>query len=353
MKPQPTVPMSTRPRTSSVVSASSIVVSIQDYKDIKTSNVVNRKRRASSIVVTAVGEKELIDDIKIVNWTQLNEWQQDNEFIYDGYVQETNSVTKCMKSLKMMHNETINIWTHLIPSFFYLLLLIFFTDFMLEKKLTQILGSDHGAMDTIDYIMVNIFLLGAFLCLFCSSCFHCFKQHSENISNLWSKADYMGIIILISTSIISLLYYGFHDNLFLCKLFTILTTIFGATCGVFVLNDRFNHKDWKAVRASFFIMFAASGLLPIITGCFYFGIKEAINRVQLGFVFYEAVCYIAGALIYGFKVPECFYKPGKFDYFFNSHQIFHVCCVAGSIFHFKALIASFVHAKIGKHSIAA
>ena len=292
MKPQPTVPMSTRPRTSSVVSASSIVVSIQDYKDIKTSNVVNRKRRASSIVVTAVGEKELIDDIKIVNWTQLNEWQQDNEFIYDGYVQETNSVTKCMKSLKMMHNETINIWTHLIPSFFYLLLLIFFTDFMLEKKLTQILGSDHGAMDTIDYIMVNIFLLGAFLCLFCSSCFHCFKQHSENISNLWSKADYMGIIILISTSIISLLYYGFHDNLFLCKLFTILTTIFGATCGVFVLNDRFNHKDWKAVRASFFIMFAASGLLPIITGCFYFGIQEAINRVQLGFVFYEAVCYI-------------------------------------------------------------
>jgi len=136
-------------------------------------------------------------------------------------------------------------------------------------------------------------------------------------------------------------------------LFTILTTIFGATCGVFVLNDRFNHKDWKAVRASFFIMFAASGLLPIITGCFYFGIQEAINRVQLGFVFYEAVCYIAGALIYGFKVPECFYKPGKFDYFFNSHQIFHVCCVAGSIFHFKALIASFVHAKIGKHSIAA
>lgn len=347
--------MSTRSRTSSTVSGSNVVVTLNIANEPALTTLTKR-RRNSSITVTAVddsGFKEKLqatNKIEIVTWDKLDLWQQDNEFIYDGYVKETNSVTKCVRSLNLLHNETVNIWSHLVPSIIYLALLIGFTDFVLEKKLVQILGVNHHFMDTIDYVMVNIFLLGAFLCLFCSSCYHCFKQHSESVSVLWSKADYMGIIILISTSIISLLYYGFHDHLFLCKFFTVITTIFGATCGVFVLNDRFNHKDWKLVRASFFVLFAASGLLPIITGFFIFGMENSIKRVQLLYVLFEAVCYITGAIIYGFKIPECYYNPGKFDYFFNSHQIFHICCVAGSIFHFRAVIASFIYAKTGIHS---
>lgn len=347
--------MSTRSRANSTISGSNVIVTLNNINE-DSSIKVHRRRRTSSIVVTAVedslvnSKKQKSTEIKIVNWDNLSEWQKDNEFIFDGYVKETNSVLRCVKSLKLMHNESINIWTHLVPSVIYLCLLIGFTDFVLEKKLVEILGVDHNLMDTIDYVMVNIFFLGAFLCLFCSSCFHCFKQHSESVSVIWSKADYMGIIILISTSIISLLYYGFYDHLFLCKFFTIVTAIFGATCGVFVLNDKFNHKDWKIVRASFFILFAASGILPIITGCFVFGVENSVKRVQLLYVFLEAVSYIVGAVIYGFKIPECYYKPGKFDYFFNSHQIFHICCVAGSIFHFRAVIASFLYAKTGIHS---
>ncbi|XBW34615.1 hypothetical protein QEN19_000181 [Hanseniaspora menglaensis] len=347
--------MSTRSRASSAVSGNNVFVTLQDIQKESLFSKVHKRRRNSSITVTAVPNtfnKNNVknNEIQIVNWDNLDEWQQDNEFIYDGYVKETSSVMGCIKSLNILHNESVNIWSHLVPSVIYLALLIGFTDFILEKKLIQILGAGHHLMDAMDYVMINIFLVGAFLCLFCSSCYHCFKQHSESVSVLWSKADYMGIIILISTSIISLLYYGFHDHLFLCKLFTIITTIFGATCCVFVLNDKFNHKDWKIVRASFFVLFAASGLLPIFTGFFVFGIENSIKRVQLLYVFFEAICYIAGALIYGFKIPECYFKPGKFDYFFNSHQIFHLCCVAGSVFHFRAVIASFVYAKTGIHS---
>lgn len=357
--------MSTRSRASSTVSGSSVVMTLTDMKEEKITKT-HRRRRTNSIVVTAVEDtsstsnnktlksKKTLENkndvIEIVNWKQLDEWQQDNEYIFNGYVKETNSAIKCLKSIKLLHNETVNIWTHLVPSIVYLFLLLGFTDFFLDRKLVEILGSDHHLMDALDYIMVNLFLLGAFLCLFCSSCFHCFKQHSENASTLWSKADYMGIVILISTSIISLLYYGFHEHLFLCKLFTIITAIFGSTCCVFVLNDQFNDKGWKAVRASFFVCFAASGLVPILTGFFMFGIENSAKRVQLLYVLFEAIAYIIGAIIYGFKIPECFFKPGKFDYFFNSHQIFHVFCVAGSIFHLRAVIASFIYAKTGVHS---
>lgn len=38
----------------------------------------------------------------------------DNEFIWRGYRIGFNSKRKIMRSLFMVHNESINIWTHLI-----------------------------------------------------------------------------------------------------------------------------------------------------------------------------------------------------------------------------------------------
>jgi adiponectin receptor len=39
---------------------------------------------------------------------------QDNEHIAEGYRIGYNSPTKILKTLFMIHNETVNIWTHLI-----------------------------------------------------------------------------------------------------------------------------------------------------------------------------------------------------------------------------------------------
>ena len=40
--------------------------------------------------------------------------------------------------------------------------------------------------------------------------------------------------------------------------------------------------------------------------------------------------YIFGAVMYAKKLPEKAY-PGKFDFFGNSHSIFHFCVVAGAM----------------------
>lgn len=263
---------------------------------------------------------------------ELPDWQRDNDKILAGYVRETNSMKKCFESLTYFHNETVNIYTHLIPSGTYLVMLMFFTDLFLIPQFPTTTMSD--------YIMINFFLLGAFLCLMCSTCFHCLKQHSEAQSNIWSKVDYMGIIVLISCSTVSLLYYGFYDYLFHFKMFTIAVVVLGSCCAAFVLNDRFNAKNWRACRAGFFVTFGFSGIVPIVVGLVKFGIAESSKRVQLRFVLLEALFYISGAVIYGFRIPETL-LPGKFDFVGHSHQIFHILVVLGSLCHFRALLGSY------------
>lgn len=47
----------------------------------------------------------------------------DNEFIHHGYRIHHNSWWRGFKSLFQCHNETVNVWSHLCGSVFYLLML--------------------------------------------------------------------------------------------------------------------------------------------------------------------------------------------------------------------------------------
>lgn len=276
---------------------------------------------------------------KLVHYQELPEWQQDNDKILTGYVRETKSVLKCLDSLSYWNNESVNIYTHLVSAVVYFMMLLFFTDILLIPS--------FPSTTMTDYIMINFYLLGAFVCLMCSSCFHCFKQHSNSQSDAWSKVDYMGIIGLISCSVISLLYYGYFDHVFYFKLFSVITVILAMACSACVLSDRFNTKNMRPLRATFFITFAFSSIIPIITGCFKFGLAEVFHRVQLRFVGWEAFFYLGGAVIYGYRIPEAL-APGKFDFIGSSHQIFHVLVVIGSFCHLRAVLGSymFMHSHI-------
>lgn len=42
------------------------------------------------------------------------------------------------------------------------------------------------------------------------------------------------------------------------------------------------------------------------------------------------------------RIPERL-SPGKFDYFFASHQIFHVCVVLAALSHYVCILTAFEH----------
>lgn len=267
---------------------------------------------------------------RLYSWEEIPEWQRDNEHILHGYVLETKSVSECLKSLLYLHNESVNIYTHLIPGICFLLVALF-DKFAIKK---------FPSTGLIDYLMIDFFFLGGFTCLIMSSTFHCFKCHSLEIATLGNKLDYLGIVALIVSSMISILYYGFSDNNAFFYGFSGLTLAFGIACSVVSLKERFRSREWRAYRALLFVAFGLSAVLPVIAGIIFYGVRETWSRIQLKWVLLEGVLYILGALLYGIRFPERL-APGYFDIWGHSHQLFHVLVVIAALCHLTALLGSY------------
>ena len=268
----------------------------------------------------------------LCHFDDLPEWQKDNEYIHNGYVKETNSYKQILKSLSYLHNESVNIYTHLLPGIVCLLLLLG----VLEHKTMP----KYATTSYLDYLVVNFFFLGVLFCFSMSAAFHCFKAHSERVSIFGNKLDYLGIVFLIISSMVSIMYYGFYDRFLLFYFFTSITLIFGSMCTIVSLKDKFRAPHWRAKRATMFVLFGLSAVLPLVYGLNSYGYEATTKKIGLNWVLLEGVFYISGATLYGLRFPEK-QSPGQFDYFFNSHQIFHVLVVAGALAHYVGLIKSY------------
>jgi adiponectin receptor len=51
---------------------------------------------------------------------------KDNDKITDGYRINFKTTTSIIKSMFMLHNESVNIWTHCLPAFFLIFFLVSF-----------------------------------------------------------------------------------------------------------------------------------------------------------------------------------------------------------------------------------
>ncbi|SCU87536.1 LAME_0D10462g1_1 [Lachancea meyersii CBS 8951] len=267
---------------------------------------------------------------KLHTWNEIPEWQRDNEYILSGYVIETKSLKACFDSLFYMHNESVNIYTHLLPGMSFLSVILF--DHYAIKRFTT--------TTWIDYVMIDLFFLGGFTCLMMSSVFHCLKCHSSEVAIFGNKLDYLGIVAMIVSSMVSILYYGFQGNKPYFYVFSGLTFSFGVGCTVASLKERFRSREWRPFRAGLFVAFGLSALLPVMAGIMYYGLEETWSRIQLKWLILEGIFYIAGAVLYGVRFPERV-APGIFDIWGHSHQLFHVLVVTAALCHLRALMGAY------------
>ena len=124
---------------------------------------------------------------RLLSYNEIPPWYSDNPFIVTGYRPITNSTSACLTSLLYLHNESINIYTHLIPA------LVFF---ILEISLWKYLETWYPGISTSDQLLFAFFLLTATTCLGLSAAFHTMMNHSEDICHAWLQFDLIGIVIL-------------------------------------------------------------------------------------------------------------------------------------------------------------
>lgn len=268
---------------------------------------------------------------RLCHWDELAEWQRDNHYIHNGYVRETNSYKKTAHSLFYIHNETVNIYTHLLPS-----ILLLIACFVAMDRLRP----QYPTTDIYDHIVLAVFAFGCVTCLGMSGTYHCLKSHSHKVAVFGNKLDYLGIVILIHCSMVSLIYYGMADFP-LHRLFCwTLTTILGTICACVSLISKFRTSDWRPYRAAMFVAYGLSGAVPFILGTYLQGYNATRTKIQMDWVLLEGAAYIGGAVIYAMRVPERL-KPGAFDIWGHSHQIFHVFVLVGAFCHSQAILGAY------------
>ena len=90
-------------------------------------------------------------------------------------------------------------------------------------------------------------------------------------------------------------------------------------------------------------MFTAMGLsavVPVIHGLFLYSPGQLNRQIGLDWLLLQGFLYVTGAGIYAARIPER-WRPGRFDVWGSSHQIFHVLVLLAAVAHLVGLLKAF------------
>jgi adiponectin receptor len=261
---------------------------------------------------------------KAQNFYLLPTWLQDNEYLRSGHRPPLPSFASCFQSIFKLHTETGNIWTHLYGCLAFFGLGAWF----LCRPSWQVLWQDK--------LIFSCFFFGAVCCLGLSFSFHTVQCHSISVGKLFSKLDYSGITTLIIGSFVPWIYYCFYCRTLPMSIYISMITILGVAALVVSLWDKFAEPAFRPVRASVFVSMGLSAVVPAVHLFFVDGLHFMFNTASVHWLLLMAFFYLAGAAIYATRFPERLF-PGKCDYVFQSHQLFHTFVVIAAYIHFHAI----------------
>ena len=164
------------------------------FEDSKHGSV---ESKAHSVVEAT---EQAAQKVLTVLWNDLPLWLQDNHYIQRGYRPASGSYRKSATSVFQLHNESVNIWTHLIGAIF--AGIAAFTAYS-SIKTRYIHATDE------DVLVLACYFLGAITCLGMSATFHTISNHSDAVARFGNRLDYVGIIFLIWGSFVPSIFYGF------------------------------------------------------------------------------------------------------------------------------------------------
>ncbi|KAK2057091.1 hemolysin III family channel protein [Colletotrichum caudatum] len=303
--------------------------------------VRNRNRRPSpsaaesllsSVESTAAGLEKKVEDALLVLWDDLPGWRRDNAFILTGYRPDSNSYLGSLRSLAYLHNESVNIWSHLLGA----------VAFLAAGAVLRavVVAPRYGAAAPADVLVFACFFAGAVACLGMSATYHAISNHSPDVAKWGNKLDYSGIVFLIVGSYVPALYYGFYCHPGLMRFYLSTIALLGLGCGAVSWVEFFRAPEWRTFRACMFVALGASGVVPVLHGAAVYGRAEMEARMSLSWVVLHGAMYILGAFLYALRWPERS-SPGTFDIWGSSHQIFHFFVVAAAATHLYGMAKAF------------
>lgn len=136
----------------------------------------------------------------LLTYNEIPTWCQDNPYIRTGYRPVSFSTPACFASWTYIHNETFNIYSHLLPAVFLLA----------QGAFPRLIVLRFPEASARDYVTFSFFLFTALVTLSISFTYHTLMNHSLRISHLWLRIDYGGIVCLTLGDFVSGIYVVFY-----------------------------------------------------------------------------------------------------------------------------------------------
>lgn len=274
-------------------------------------------------------------DRGLLSWAEIPEWQKpDLSYVKSGYRTATPSCAQCISSWLYLHNETVNIFSHLFGA-----ALFFALPFILYNELDQ----RYSTSPLDDIAVMSIYLLGVAACFASSALFHTLISHSAEGFAFGRQLDFQGIIVLMWSASVPMIYYTFYMERRLQRVYWSLTTCFAALASITIFLPAFRRRSDKGVRLSIFGSLALSTLGCVIHGLIAHGWACQSHRFPMSAIAITLLFNSVGSVVYVLRFPERWW-PLRFDIFGASHQLMHCAIIIASLVWVVAMVTAFDHA---------
>ncbi|KAJ3364614.1 Adiponectin receptor protein 1 [Allomyces arbusculus] len=252
---------------------------------------------------------------------------QDNEYIYTGY-RAFYSHFDCVRSMAHMHNETVNIWSHLLGGVAFAIILAF----ALDTTPASATSMDRGIM--------SLYHATAAICLVFSGLFHTFFCHAHaHVYDRMAILDFTGIATLLFGSFTALVYFAFRPHPTLLPVPLAITAVSAGTAALLPWFAIFRSHHYRTLRTSIMLVLGTAMAAALVWSVVHIW-DEVHGAWQWSWGVWIAgtvASYVGGAAIYATRFPECL-MPGKFDLVGSSHQLWHMLVMVGAYCHWQVLV---------------
>jgi adiponectin receptor len=260
-----------------------------------------------------------------LQWEDLPKWQRDNEYIRSGYRKPSYSSYRSVGDIIKLHNETVNIWSHLSAA---VLFSVYLVQFLVE--------CDDLSTDV---VVVLTFFLGVITCFTLSSTYHLFSNHSKKAMNWTQRLDHLGVVTVIWGSAISFIYFGFYCDRQLRLHYIGVVTAAALISLICVSHPKFRHPNSRLARTLTYFALGLAACLPALHLLIHVDEQALYQRTVLASYIDLIVLNSTGGLFYATRIPERFYRK-IFDIYGSSHQVMHLLVICGALRYQTGLLAA-------------
>ena len=230
-----------------------------------------------------------------------------SQHIETGYRQPYQPWSYYFRSLFRLHNETFNIWTHLIPAIYMLY------DVRAASQSVDFYG-DHYSWPALGAIVTS------YMVYIFSSLAHLLSSRSAFWCRLWFGLDHSSIGLHSMACLIghmfsadSALYEQLKHYYYWIAITMAFFCAFSILCGRYSAIVRIASVN---VLVNLCIALHTRRLWDFVTG-------NSANDPGISSLFFSNIFIYLSGITYALHFPECSY-PKKFDFLFQSHQLFHI-----------------------------